>query len=412
MRWPLFFLCGVLSASSQAPLRDEPQIQRALQYLEEHQDQHTAKHIQISEIPAPGGEEQQRAAFLQAEFQRAGLTGVEIDKAGNVLGWRPGKTERAIVVAAHLDTVFLRSVDVKVRRDGKRLYGPGLADDSRGLLALLALAEALNTGAVQTNRTILFVADVGEEGLGNLRGIRYLTGEGPHRARFDAFLSIDGTAPERVVNAELGSRRYRFTVKGPGGHSYGAFGTGNPAHALGRVMAKVAGLTVPTNPKTTFSIGRLGGGVSINAIPEEAWFELDVRSVEEAQLVHMEALLRELAQQGVEEENAQKVKTGPPLTLDLRVLAVRHAFPNPANQLLVESARQAAQELGMAEIHLETASTDSNAAMQASLPAITIGGGGRSGGTHSPGEWFEPEGAYRGLQQALLLILGYDRKLK
>lgn len=408
MRLALLFL--VLPLLAQTPLVERPGVRIALDLLEQSHDAHLAKQIEIAQIPAPGWEEKERAEFMRGEFQKRKLQRVEIDAIGNVLGWRPGKSPRTIVISAHLDTVFARATDVTVKKRGKRLLGPGLVDDSRGLVALLALAEALDAGKIETNHTLLFVGDVGEEGLGNLRGSRYLVGEGPHRQHFAAFLSIDGAEPERIVNAELGSRRFRVTVKGPGGHSYNAFGSGNPAHALGRIMAQISDLAVPEKPRTTFSIGRLGGGTAINAIPEEAWFELDLRSTEEEELARLEAKLMAMVSRCVAEENKLHVRRGPPLTAEAKRLALRQAFPRPANEPMLEAARAAAKALGMKPIELETASTDSNAAMVAGLPAMTIGGGGKAGGIHSLAEWYEPEGAYRGLQQALLLILGYDEK--
>ena len=406
MRDTLLYLLS-LPLLAESPLLDRPGVRQALALLEQRHDAHLAKQIQIAQIPAPGGEEKERAEFMRGEFQRLKMK-TEIDGIGNVLAWRPGKSPRTIVVSAHLDTVFARSTDVTVKKQGKRLLGPGLVDDSRGLLALLALAEALDAGKIQTNHTLLFVGDVGEEGLGNLRGSRYLVGEGPYRQLFDAFISIDGAEPERIVNAELGSRRYRVTAKGPGGHSYNAFGSGNPAHALGRMLAQISDFPAPQQPKTTYSVGRIGGGTAINAIPEEAWFELDVRSVEEEELIRLEAKLHGIVQQATADENKLHVRRGAPLTAEVKTLAIRQAFPRSANQPMLEAARAAAQALGLKPIELETASTDSNAAMAAGLPAITIGGGGKAGGIHSLAEWYEPEGAYKGLQQALLLILGYD----
>lgn len=406
----LALLLMSISLFGQTPLAERPGVRRALELLEQRHEAHIAKQIEIAQIPSPGWEEKERAEFMRGEFRKLNLKRVEIDGIGNVLGWRPGKSPRTIVISAHLDTVFPRTTDVKVKKQGNRLLGPGLVDDSRGLLALLALAEALDAGKIETNHTLLFVGDVGEEGLGNLRGSRYLVSEGPHQQLFDAFISIDGAEPERIVNAELGSRRFRVTVKGPGGHSYNAFGTGNPAHALGRIMAKISDLVVPEKPRTTFSIGKIGGGTAINAIPEEAWFEIDMRSSEESELERMEASLMATVKQCVEEENKLHVRRGAPLTAEPKRLALRQAFPRSANEPMLAAARAAAQALGMRPVVLETASTDSNAAMAAGLPAMTIGGGGKAGGIHSMAEWFEPEGAYRGLQQALLLILGYDEK--
>jgi acetylornithine deacetylase/succinyl-diaminopimelate desuccinylase-like protein len=258
------WLAGVwLSAGSlllgQA-LSSRPDVKKALDYARDHHERNIEKQIAIAQVPSSPFAEEQRGRYMAEEFRRLGLADVEIDPKGNVLGWRRGRSAHAIVIAAHLDTVFPRGTDFTVKREGARLNGPGIVDDSRGLAAIVGLVEALNAGGIETERTLLFVCDVGEEGLGNLRGIKYLFEEGKYKDLLDAFVSIDGDRPTRVVNTEIGSRRYRVTISGPGGHSWTNFGRANPAEALGRIVAQTATIDVPKTPRTSYNVGRIGGG--------------------------------------------------------------------------------------------------------------------------------------------------------
>jgi tripeptide aminopeptidase len=395
-------LCAVL-------LLTRPDIKKALDYIQGHDQAQIEKQISIAQVPAPPFHEEARGKVLADEFRRVHLDNVEIDPIGNVLGWRRGASARTLVVAAHLDTVFPPGTDVTVRRSGSRLLGPGLVDDTRGLATLLALAEALEASGIHTQRSLLFVADVGEEGLGNLRGIKYLMGEGKYRTQLDAFISIDGDGSNRIVNREMGSRRYRVTVTGPGGHSFLDFGRVNPAHALGQIIAHLAQMQPPTSPRTTYNVGRIGGGTSVNSIPFESWMEFDMRSEEEDELIKLEQQFLKLVQQGVDEENNFRAASGTKLQLDAKRVAIRHAISNPNNAVLVSAAQQASEALGFGRAAMYTGSTDSNAALSAGIPAVTIDGGGRAGNLHSLEEWFEPEGAWKGIQKALLTILYYDQ---
>ena len=393
----------------QAALTSLPEVKKAMDYLERNQQAHLDKQIQIAEIPAPGFHEEQRAAQLVKEFQRVGLTDVETDGIGNVLGWRKGSSPRTLVIAAHLDTVFPAGTDVKVKRKDGRLNGPGLVDDTRGLTAILALAEALNHAKIQTGRTLLFVADVGEEGLGSLRGIRYLFHEGKYRERLEAFISVDSTSDE-IKTMEMGSRRYKITVKGPGGHSYLDFGRVNPIHAIGRIIDKFAQMQVPSDPKTTYNVGRIGGGTSVNSIPFECWMEVDMRSSDEGELDKLEQKLLRFSREGVDQENSLRTPSDTKLELVTEKLAVRKSARNAENAPLVRSAQWAMRQMGMKPV-LAVGSTDSNAPLNMGIPAITIGGGGQSGNLHSLEEWFDPKDAYKGVQQILLTVLAYDRSI-
>jgi acetylornithine deacetylase/succinyl-diaminopimelate desuccinylase-like protein len=387
-------------------LLSRPDVRQALAYIQDHDQAQIARQIAIAQIPAPPFHEEARAQVLAGEFRRIGLQDVETDGIGNVLGWIPGSSPRTLAVAAHLDTVFPEGTDVTVKRQGDRLVGPGLADDTRGLAALLAVVEALKAANIHTRRSLLFVADVGEEGLGNLRGIKYLVGESKYRGRIDAFISIDGVG-NHVAHREMGSRRYRVTVTGPGGHSWANFGRANPAHAAGRIIAHLADMETPTDPKTTYNVGRVGGGTSVNSIPFESWFEFDMRCTDEAALDRLEKEFLRLAKLGVDEENRLREPSRTKVVLDAKLLAVRRAVSSH-NETLVKAAQEAARAVGMSAPDLTTSSTDSNAAMSAGIPAITIEGGGRAGNMHSLEEWFEPAGAYKGIQKALFTILLFD----
>jgi acetylornithine deacetylase/succinyl-diaminopimelate desuccinylase-like protein len=389
---------------------DNGDIRKALDFLARHESAQVALQTKISEIPAPGFHEEQRAAFIASEFRRVGLEDVEIDGIGNVLGWRHGTSPRALVLAAHLDTVFPAGTDVRVKRTADRLVGPGLVDDSRGVAVMISVAEALRQAGIQTKHSLLFVADVGEEGLGNLRGIKYLVGEGKYHDRIDAFISIDGDGANTIFNREIGSRRYRLTITGPGGHSFLDFGRVNPASALGRVMALLAEMKVPVNPKTTYNVGRIGGGTSVNSVPFDAWMEFDMRSEDEQELIRLEQEFLNRVKEGVDDENRFRASSGTELKVDAQRVAIRHAIANTNNASLVAAVQYASEAVGLGKPILKAGSTDSNAAASAGIPAITIDGGGGAGNMHSLEEWFSPAGSHRGIQKVLLTILHWDEQ--
>ncbi len=381
---------------------------QALGYLEGNHAAHIDKQVQIAEIPAATFHEAERARFLAQEFRRVGLKDVEIDPQGNVLGWRQGSSPDALVLAAHLDISFEPGVNTKVRKEGKRWFAPGLADDSRGLACILAIAEALNHAQIETRRTILFVANVGEEGLGDLNGVKYLFQQSRHKSRLKAFISVDGTDPARITNGGNGVKRYRITAHGPGGHSAGNFGRPNAAHAIGRMIARVASLEVPAKPKTTYNVGRIGCGTAVNAIAEEAWMEVDLRSEAPAELDRIELKLMEAMRLGVEEENKFREPSGQKVSAEAKLVGNRPAGVTTESDPLVQAAVAASRQTGH-QPRLVFSSTDSNLPISLGIPAITIGGGGHSDNHHSLNEWFEPEGAWRGAQTVLLTVLKYDR---
>jgi tripeptide aminopeptidase len=358
--------------------------------------------IALSEIPAPPFKEAARAEAVRQRFVDAGLADVRIDRVGNVLGVRRGRAARPnVVISAHLDTVFPEGTDVRVTRSGTLLKGPGIGDDARGLAVMVAIARTLARSTIQTAGTVTFVATVGEEGLGDIRGARHLVNS-EFAGAIDAFVSIDGTGLD-VTATGVGSRRYKTSFAGPGGHSYGAFGTANPIHALGRAIAAVSDLGVPGTPRTTFNVGRVGGGTSVNAIPFEAWFEVDLRSADAAALADLDRRFRALVDHAVAAENARWGKPGQ-VTATLTVVGDRPAGSTSPTSAIVRAAQSVTAALG-ASASLREGSTDANAAMQRGIPAITIDGGGRGTGSHALDEAFDTTDSWRGTARAFLLTL-------
>ena len=362
--------------------------------------------IRICEVPAPPFQEASRGEVLRQSFQELGLRNVRVDKAGNVLGDRPGASARPrLVLSAHLDTVFPEQTDVTVKRQGAVLRGPGIGDDCRGLAVMLGAIRALRQAGLQTPGTITFVATVGEEGLGDLRGVKQLFKE-TLAGEIDRFVSIDGTGLG-ITNAGVGSRRYRVTFKGPGGHSFAAFGLANPMGALGRAVAKIAEFRVPREPKTTFNVGRVGGGTSINSIPADAWMEVDIRSVDSAALAALDSRLQKAIEGAVAEENARWGRPGV-ITVERALVGDRPAGGTPADSPIVRTAEAVHRALNI-PVGLNESSTDSNIPMSLRIPALTIGGGGRGAGAHSPGESFDSTDSARGTERALLLVIALAR---
>ncbi|MBL8177614.1 MAG: M20/M25/M40 family metallo-hydrolase [Bryobacterales bacterium] len=393
---------------AQDTVLQRPEVRKALDYLRAHHEDHLASQIRIAEIPAPTFHEAERARYMEKEFRRVGLKDVEIDKQGNVLGWRPGKSSKALVVAAHLDISFAPGVNTKVRKEGSRWFAPGIGDDSRGLAALLAIVEALNDAAIETGKTLLFVANVGEEGLGDLNGVRYLFGQSPHKAKLDSFISIDGTSPARIVNGGTGVKRYRVTLRGPGGHSYGNFGRPSAVHAAALIVSKLAVLPVPAKPKTTYNVGKFTGGTTINAIAEEATLEVDLRSEDPGELDKLELKFLESVRLGVAEENALRKASGVAVKEEHKLVSHRPGGQTAADNALVRAAMWASKATGHTP-SLGYSSTDSNLPISLGIPAVTLGGGGRGNNAHSLDEWFEPADAFKGPQMVLLTILAYGQ---
>ena len=361
--------------------------------------------VELAEIPAPTGDEAARGRRVAALFAAAGLRNVRVDAAGNVLGLRPGGSgeadARAVVVCAHLDTVFPAGTPLTVRRDGPRLVGPGIGDNSRGLAVMLAVARELDGVRVRTRRPVLFAATTGEEGAGDLFGAKALfAGEA---ADAHAAVVLDGAGDERVVHCALGARRLRLVFDGPGGHSWAAFGVANPVHAAGLAVARLADLPIPVAPRTTLSVTRIGGGISINAIPESAWIEVDVRSTSAAHLARLTEEVARVGHAAAAEEDARRARDTPTLRVSVTCIGDRPSGELPVGHRLVQAAFEATRLVGREPVSA-TASTDANVPIGRGIPAVAIGAGGRGGAAHTVTEWYENTDGALGVARALTLI--------
>jgi tripeptide aminopeptidase len=360
--------------------------------LEAGHDQWVENIIRITQIPSPPFKEEARARAF-AEMLRARGLDANIDAEGNVLALRKGSQPGpVVVVSAHLDTVFPEGTNVTVRREGTRLSAPGVGDDSTGLATLLSIVDAMNAGRVQTRSDILFVGTVGEEGLGDLRGVRYLFTRGDYKGRIGAFFSLDGSGMDSITTGGTGSKRYRVTFKGPGGHSYGAFGIVNPLVPLATTVSDLYKLDVPANPKTTYSASVIGGGTSVNAIPEQVWLEVDMRSASAAELAKLERQFLEIVPRAVAAENAARSTASGKISADVKPIGARPAGATPPDAEIVRFAEAAYQAEGL-KLEKAISSTDANEPRSLGIPAITMSRIANGGGAHSPGEWVDVEKA-------------------
>jgi tripeptide aminopeptidase len=394
-------------SASPADLLKDAAVKKAIDGAKATEAQTIADQIRFCEIPAPSFKEEARGQELKRVFTELGLQNVRIDKVGNVLGDYPGGAPHPhLVLAAHLDTVFPEGTDVKVKREGNLLKGPGIGDDCRGLAVMTTIIREMRRADVKTPGSITFVANVGEEGLGDLRGVKELF-KVTLKDQIDRFVSIDGTGVH-VTNVAVGSHRYRVTFKGPGGHSFGAFGLANPMGAMGRAIAKIQEMQVPKQPRTTFNVGRTGGGTSVNSIPFEAWIEVDMRSSDPASLAAVDATFQKAVDAAVVEENARWGKPGV-ITVVKELVGDRPAGSTPENSPIVRNSLAAATVLGFTS-NLGEGSTDSNIPMSLSVPSVTIGGGGRGRDAHALTESFDTTDAWQGTQHALLLTVALAQK--
>jgi tripeptide aminopeptidase len=357
----------------------------------------------ITEIPAPPYKEKIRAEYYLKRMQELGFKDASIDGEGNVIALRKGSGggRPKLVVSAHLDTVFPEGTDVAVKESDGAVRAPGIGDDSRGLAALLSLIKAMNANGLATVGDVMFVGTVGEEELGNLRGVKTLFRD---HADIDGFISIDGLGITRVVNQATGSHRYEMTFKGPGGHSFQEFGLPSAIHAMGRAIAKIADLQTPSDPKTTFTVGTVSGGTSVNAIAAEARMAVDMRSNSTEELLKVEARLLDLVKQAVADENARW--SSDKLTVEIKLIGDRPAGLVAMDSPIVQATQRSVAAITRGpRVTFAGSSTDSNLAMSLGIPAVTIGGGGEGGNWHSRNEWYKPIDAYFGPQNALLTIL-------
>ena len=390
-----------------ADLMKDPAVKAALDTAKANEPQAIDDLVRFCEVAAPPFKETARGNLLKAAFEQLDLQNVRVDKVGNVLGDRPGLAPRPrFVIAAHLDTVFPEGTDVAVKREGAVLRGPGIGDDCRGLAVLVSIVRALKQANVQTPGSITFVADVGEEGLGDLRGMKQLFNE-TMKGQIDRFVSIDGTGVS-ITNVAVGSHRYRVTFKGPGGHSFGAFGLANPIGAMGRAIAKISELQVPRQPKTTFNVGRVGGGTSVNSIPFEGWMEVDMRSSDPAALAAVDANFHKAIDSAVVEENERWGRPGM-ITVTKDLVGDRPAGSTAEDAPIVQTALAVNRALGFAAT-LGEGSTDSNLPMSLKIPAVTIGAGGSGTGAHALEEAYDFTDSWQGTQRAVLLTIALAQK--
>lgn len=387
-------------------IRSDPQVQAAMAYLESIEADNLDLLIELTEIEAPPFKEAVRGARFAELLRSAGLDDVRTDEVGNVIGVRPGTRGTKIVAySAHLDTVFPEGTDVTVRTEGERLYAPGIGDNTQGLVNALAVLKAMQQTNLQTEADVWFIGNVGEEGLGDLLGVKHLfRDDAPEK--ISSMIAIDGGSSARIVFGGVGSHRYRVTFKGPGGHSWGAFGMANPHHALARAIAifdENAPSITSTGLKTTYSVGRIGGGTSINSIPFESWAEIDMRSIRQDRLDEIDAVLQAAVVQALDEENAGR-SAGPELTVDVTRVGKRPAAPGNANDSLVQKAMAATSAFGIQPV-LGVSSTDANLPLSKGVPAVTMSRGGIGGNAHSPDEWWQNVQAYISMQIGLVTLL-------
>ena len=377
------------------------QVQTMLQRILETEPENIREQFRLTEIPAPPFKEQARAEYYLKQMQARGLPEAYIDTEGNVIGIRKGIGDGpTFLIAAHLDTVFPEGVDTTVELRAGRYYAPGIGDDTRGLAVLLSLISALNESGLNTVGDIMFAGNVGEEGRGDLRGIKAIFRDHPN---IDGFVSVDGVRLRRITTGGTGSRRFEFHFKGPGGHSFGAFGMASAIHAMGRAIAKISEFETPSYPKTTFTVGTVEGGTSVNSIAADGIFAIDLRSNDREELALLEQKAKDAANTAVAEENA-RWNSGQ-ISVEFNLIGDRPVGKTPTESAIVQVAALAFDKIGIELQELSISSTDSNVPMSLGIPAITIAGGGNGGGVHSPGEWFIPINSHLGPQTALLITL-------
>lgn len=367
-----------------------PGFKSASAELDRRYDQFVGDLIALTEVPAPPLKEATRAEAFAKKLRETGLADVQVDEEGNVMGVRRGVGRGPMLaVLAHLDTVFPEGTPTRVRREGTRLYAPGAGDDTAGLATELAIIRAMDSARLQTESDILFVANVGEEADGNLRGVKYLLQRGRYKDSIKTFISLDGGIPGNVVNGALGSRKYRVTFKGPGGHSYNAFGLVNPGFAMANALARMSRIQVPALPKTTYNFGLVGGGTSVNSIPNEMYMEADLRSVSPVELQRLDQTFRKAIQEAVDEENTIRSTAQGKVSVEVNLVGDRPSGETPATHFLVQVAIEATKAFGLTP-KLDTQSTDANLPISLGIPAITIGHW-RGGRAHSLDEWVDVE---------------------
>src|SRR5688572_17804647 len=384
-----------------AKIAKHPPVVKALDGIRGDSARMFEEQVRINEIPAPPFKEEIRARYYLKKLREAGLADARIDKEGNVIGVRRGTGNGPrLVISAHLDTVFPEGTDVKVREKGGRYYGPGIGDDAAGLTNLLTMITHLNKSGLRTVGDIIAVGTVGEEELGDLRGVKALFRDDK---AIDGFISFDGVGFGRIVNHATGSHRFYVDFKGPGGHSFSAFGLPSAIHAMGRAIAKIGDLKPPENPKTTFTVGTVKGGTSVNAIAGDATMAIDIRSNSQDALLKFEERVMAAIREAVEDENRRWGSKA--ISAEVKLVGDRPAGTTPVDSPIVQTARAALKSIGAETRAITASSTDSNLPMSLGIPAITLSSSGAGGGSHSLGEWYTPSSNWLGPQLALMVSL-------
>ena len=382
--------------------------QAAEEFIAKDHDRLVREIIQITEIEAPPFKEEKRAKAFADMLRQSGLSDVQIDAEGNVIGTREGTGGGPVIaIAAHLDTVFPEGTNVRVRREGTKLRAPGIGDDSRSLAVLLAIVRAMDAAKIQTASDILFIGNVGEEGPGDLRGMKYLFQKGSYKDKIKMFISLDPFGPGNDITVGgIGSKRFKVTFRGPGGHSFGSFGLVSPAYALGNAIAKLSRMQVPSRPKTTFNVGVIGGGTSVNSIPFESWMDVDIRSETKEELNKAIDTFSRLMREAAEEENRARSTSQGRIEVDVKLIGDRPFGQIPITAPMVQTAAGVIEAFGMSPAY-GISSTDSNIPMSIGIPAITLESGGTGGRNHTLDEWIDVDksASLRGINIAMGILV-------
>ena len=402
----IFLLMAALSARATedplAKIATDPRCARGLAWIEKNSAWVTDQQIRLTEIPAPEFEEARRGEALKELFAAGGFH-VRTDKTGNVIAERAGSDPKGVILlAAHLDTVFPAGTDVGVKKNGNRLSAPGISDNGVGLAALAGLARALSESAIRTTKTIVLAGDVGEEGEGNLRGIRALV-EG-YGSRLAAVIAVDGPSTDHITTQGIASRRLGVSVSGPGGHSWSDFGEPNPITAIARGIVRFSSFSVPEDPRSSYNFGIIEGGTSVNSIPSRSAVKIDLRSENETELGRLETALREAMRGGVQDELSATHAPSDALQLNYRSLGARPAGKLPDDSPLLATIRNVDRFMENRS-RLERSSTDANIPLSLGIPAVALGGGGKGAGSHTLDEWYDPTGRELGLKRLFLTVV-------
>jgi acetylornithine deacetylase/succinyl-diaminopimelate desuccinylase-like protein len=402
--WPSRTESAVSPVQEVARVAEVSAVHAAFAWFQRHERELSDRQLELAAIPAPPFGEHERAEWLRRRFMDCGLEDAHIDDIGNVIARYPGSdgAAPAVALSAHIDTVFPAGTPLQPRRDGEKLLGPGVSDNASGVVALLALAQALRQAQVRTTAPLLFIGNVGEEGEGDLRGMRHIFSDPQCRDAIQYAIVVDGASSDTIVTRALGSRRYEVTLRGPGGHSWSDFGAPNPIVVLAATIEAFSRVEVPNTPKTTFNVGVIHGGTSVNSIPESASMRVDLRSSSSQEIDRLEEALRQAIARAV--ARAAQNGSASEISHEIRLIGSRPAGEVSEQARIVQIARAVDQHL-QNNSHLQRASTDANIPISLGMEAIALGAGGSGGGAHTVHEWYDPRGRDLGLKRVLLTAL-------